>query len=81
MRNSDKSGSEPVKLRSLYAILGCEGGAVHVEPGATVGEVTAYLLLRGLQLECTLEMGDATLGGLAMATGKSSLLYRVSVRV
>lgn len=72
VRNSDKSASQSVQLRSLYAILGCGEGIVHVEPGATVGEVTAYLLKLGLQLECTLEMADATLGGLAMATGMTT---------
>ena len=49
--------------------LTIDGMEVTVEPGATVGEVTSYLLRRGLQLECTLEMVDATIGGLAMAQG------------
>jgi hypothetical protein len=61
-------------MRDLYAILGLsdDGRTLHVEPGATVGEVTAWLLSRELQLECTLEMADATLGGLAMATGMTT---------
>ena len=53
-------------MRDLRAILGlaegADGKSVRVEPGVTVGEVTAWLLERELMLECTLEMADATLG-------------------
>ena len=52
VRNSNKKGTSQVRLRDLYAILGVSEGCVHVEPGATVGEVTAFLLQRSLQLEC-----------------------------
>ena len=50
------------------------GKVVHVEPGVTVGEVTSYLLRQNppLQLSCTLEMEEATLGGLAMAQGMTT---------
>jgi len=84
VRNSDKSSVTQIPLRNLRAILGLheviskQNGQpftiVHVEPGATVGEVSTYLLSRPipLQLECCLEMEDATLGGLAMAQGMTT---------
>ena len=64
VRNSDKSRSSNIPMRDLRAILGlaADGRSVRVEPGVTVGEVTAWLLERELMLECTLEMADATLG-------------------
>ena len=75
VRMTDKSNRHTIPFGDLRAILGVEdspsrnGKIIRVEPGATVGEVTAYLVKRGLQLECTLEMEDATLGGLAVAQG------------
>ena len=74
VRNADKTSAIQIPMRDLYAILGLseDGRTLHVEPGATVGEVTRWLLSRELQLECTLEMADATLGGLAMATGMTT---------
>ena len=84
VRNSDKSTVTQVPLRSLRSVLGLhrhvdanddEYEVVHVEPGATVGEVSDFLLKQKkapLQLECCLEMEDATLGGLAMAQGMTT---------
>lgn len=84
VRNSDKSAVTQVPLRSLRSVLGLhrhvdanddEYEVVHVEPGATVGEVSDFLLKQKkapLQLECCLEMEDATLGGLAMAQGMTT---------
>ena len=78
VRNSNKTATTQVPMRDLYAVLGTlsdpAGAVIHVEPGATVGEVTRWLLAQSppLQLECTLEMADATLGGLAMATGMTT---------
>ena len=81
VRNSDKTRTKQAPLRDLRAILDMKhsdlqhgGGVLHVEPGATVGEVTSYLLRQtpSLQLECCLEMEDATLGGLAMAQGMTT---------
>ena len=74
VRNADKSTSHKVKLSDLSAILSLDGEAniIHVEPGVTVGEVTDFLLGRDMQLECCLEMEDATLGGLAMAQGMTT---------
>ena len=39
-------------------------GVIRVEPFVTVGDAASYLDERGLQLEATIEMKDATLGGL-----------------
>jgi delta24-sterol reductase len=76
VRLVDKSAWHRIPMGGLRAILGVEtsasGSTVRVEPGVSVGEVTAYLLARKLQLECTLEMEDATLGGLAAATGMTT---------
>jgi len=74
VRVADKSAHKQVSMRDLRAILGLSDGALHVEPGVTVGEATKWLLKRDppLQLECTLEMGKATLGGLALATGMTT---------
>jgi delta24-sterol reductase len=61
-------------MGDLSAIISLDttSNIIHVEPGATVGEVTDYLLNRQMQLECCLEMEDATLGGLAMAQGMTT---------
>ena len=74
VRNSDKTTTSQVPLRSLRAILSLDAGTgiFHCEPGVTVGEATRWLLARGRILECTLEMADATLGGLAMAQGMTT---------
>ena len=72
-RNSDKTQVNQVPLRALHAILGLDDdGVLHCEPGVTVGEATRFLLARKRMLECTLEMEDATLGGLAMAQGMTT---------
>lgn len=43
---------------------------VRVEPMVTVGEITQFLIPRGYTLAVTLEIADATLGGLAMGKTK-----------
>ena len=72
VRRTDKSKWHKIAIGDLRAILGIEastrhGSVINVEPGVTVKEATQFLLERGLMLECTLEMEDATLGGLALA--------------
>jgi len=84
LRNDTKANTTKIPLGSLRCVLSLdidvdatnESGIVHVEPGATVGEVTTYLLQRGWMLECCLEMEDATLGGLAMAQGMTTHSHR-----
>ena len=72
VRLVDKSQWHKIALGDLRAILGNDERTVRVEPGVTVSEVTNYLLAKNLQLECTLEMEDATIGGLAAATGMTT---------
>lgn len=73
-RMADKSGSQTVHMSDLTAILDVDErrGVVRLEPFATVGDVAARLDRMGLQLEATIEMKDATLGGLVMALGMTT---------
>lgn len=73
-RMADKSGSQTVRMHDLTAILDVDRrrGVVRVEPFVTVGEVAEHLDGMGLQLEATIEMKDATLGGLVMALGMTT---------
>ena len=52
---------------------------IRVEPMVTVGEITEYLIPRGYTLAVTLEISDATLGGLAMATGMTTYSHKVGL--
>ena len=74
VRMSDKSASQTVHMSDLTNILEVDEarGIVRVEPFVTVGHAAAYLDARGLQLESTIEMKDATLGGLVMALGMTT---------
>lgn len=71
VRMSDKSRSTTVHMSDLTNILGVDEarGVIRLEPFVTVGDAARYLDERGLQLEATIEMKDATLGGLVMALG------------
>ena len=73
-RVADKSHSQTVRMSDLTAILGVDEGqgVVRLEPFATVGDVAQHLDQMGLQLEATIEMKDATLGGLVMALGMTT---------
>ena len=81
VRLTDKSGWHRITMGDLRAILSLEqhqvygneeATVVRVEPGVTVSEISKFLLTHKLQLECTLEMEDATIGGLAAATGMTT---------
>lgn len=73
-RMADKSRSQTVHMSDLTAVLDVdvERGTIRVEPFATVGDVARHLDEMGLQLESTIEMKDATLGGLVMALGMTT---------
>jgi delta24-sterol reductase len=73
-RLADKSRSQTVRMNDLTAILGLDEGRgiIRLEPFATVGDVAQHLDQRGFQLEATIEMKDATLGGLVMALGMTT---------
>lgn len=52
---------------------------VRVEPMVTVGEISKYLIPKGYSLAVTLEIADATLGGLAMGTGMTTHSHKVGL--
>ncbi len=51
-----------------------------VEPNASVRDLTAFLVPRGFTLAVTLEIGDATAGGLALGVGMTTHSHKVSYR-
>lgn len=63
VRSSDKSGAHKIGLGDLVSIIGLseDKKSILVEPGVTVGNITAFLTKQNLQLEATLEMEEATL--------------------
>lgn len=52
---------------------------VRVEPMVTVGDITNYLIPKGYTLAVTLEIADATVGGLAMGTGMTTHSHKVGL--
>ena len=52
---------------------------VTVEPMVTVGDITRYLVPRGYTLAVTLEIADATLGGLAFGVGMTTYSHKVGL--
>ena len=52
---------------------------VRIEPLVTVGQITRYLLPKGYMLAVTLEIEDATVGGLAMAVGMTTHSHKVGL--
>ena len=50
---------------------------IRVEPFVTVGRVTNFLVQRGYALAVTLEVAEATLGGLAMGVGMTTYSHKV----
>lgn len=78
VRTADKSGAHRVGMQDFDQILGIDlaRGVVTVEPFVTVGALTSYLLQHDRMLEATLEMEDATLGGLALTQGMTTHSHR-----
>lgn len=77
VRENVKTGAFKVQMGDFDTILELKKGqnddmSVVVEPGVTVGKITNYLTEQKLQLAATLEMEEATLGGLVMATGMTT---------
>ncbi|XP_063830459.1 delta(24)-sterol reductase-like [Ostrinia nubilalis] len=68
----------PLALHDILQ-LDEEAMTVRVEPMATVGDVADYLIPRGYSLAVTIELVDATLGGLAMGTGMSTHSHKVGL--
>ena len=65
----------------LYDILELDETkmTVRVEPMVTVGDITRYLIPRGYTLAVTLEIADATLGGLAFGVGMTTYSHKVGL--
>ena len=65
----------------LYDVLQLdeERGVVKVEPMVTVGDITRFLVPRGYTLAVTLEIADATLGGLAFGVGMTTYSHKVGL--
>ncbi|XP_069361481.1 delta(24)-sterol reductase-like [Maniola hyperantus] len=65
----------------LYDILELDEEAmtVRVEPMVTIGDITEYLIPRGYSLAVTIELVDATLGGLAFGTGMSTHSHKAGL--
>ena len=59
--------------------LDTERGVVRVEPGVDVGAATRYLVPRGYMRKVTLEIAEATLGGLCMAVGMTTHSHRAGL--
>ena len=65
----------------LYDILSLNEDemTVRVEPMVTVGDITQYLIPKGYTLAVTLEIADATLGGLAFGVGMTTYSHKVGL--
>eukprot|EP00095_Tigriopus_kingsejongensis_P003457 snap_masked-scaffold13_size735724-processed-gene-2.2 protein:Tk03457 transcript:snap_masked-scaffold13_size735724-processed-gene-2.2-mRNA-1 annotation:"hypothetical protein" len=65
----------------LYDILRLDEDrmTVRVEPMVSVGDITRYLIPKGYTLAVTLEIADATLGGLAMGVGMTTYSHKVGL--
>ncbi|XP_023936591.2 delta(24)-sterol reductase-like [Bicyclus anynana] len=65
----------------LYDILELDETAmtVRVEPMVTIGDITEYLIPKGYSLAVTIELVDATLGGLAFGTGMSTHSHKAGL--
>lgn len=65
----------------LYDILELDEQAmtVRVEPMVTIGDITEYLIPKGYSLAVTIELVDATLGGLAFGTGMSTHSHKAGL--
>ncbi|XP_013137479.1 PREDICTED: delta(24)-sterol reductase-like [Papilio polytes] len=65
----------------LYDILELDERAmtVRVAPMVTIGDITDYLIPKGYSLAVTIELVDATLGGLAMGTGMSTHSHKAGL--
>lgn len=71
VRQSNKGDAMTLDVSGLDGLLALDqdAGTITVEPQATVGQITTALLPYGLMLQATLEMEEATIGGLALSQG------------
>jgi len=73
-----KSNSDCIFVGDLRNVLGLdtEKALVSLEPLVDVGQITRYLLPLGFMLKTTLEIEEATIGGLAMAVGMTTASHK-----
>ena len=74
--NKDACHKIPVPLYDILE-LNEDKMTVRVEPMVSVGDITRYLVPKGYTLAVTLEIADATLGGLAMGVGMTTYSHKV----
>jgi delta24-sterol reductase len=80
-RFEPKSQWQRIRMSALRDILSIDEAqkTVRVEPFVTVGQVTRFLTQRGYMLAVTLEIEEATVGGLAMAVGMTTHSHKVGL--
>jgi delta24-sterol reductase len=66
----------PINLRNILS-LDEERQVLRVEPMATMGDLTHYLVPRGYALSVQVEMDDLTVGGLTMGIGIETSSHRL----
>lgn len=77
----NKKALHRIRMGNLRSILDIDTNkrTITVEPLATVGEVSKELEKHGFMLAVTLEVEDATVGGLAMAVGMTTYSHKVGL--
>ena len=80
-RFAPKGSWHRIVMSGLRDILSfdAEKRTVTVEPFVTVGQITRYLMARGYMLAVTLEIEDASIGGLALAAGMTAHSHKVGM--
>uniref|UniRef100_A0A915E6H1 Delta(24)-sterol reductase n=1 Tax=Ditylenchus dipsaci TaxID=166011 RepID=A0A915E6H1_9BILA len=68
----------PIPLYNILE-LDTEKLSLKVEPNASVYDMTSYLIPKGYTLAVTLEIGDATAGGLALGVGMTTHSHKVGL--
>lgn len=77
MRFSDyKAKANQIFVGDLDSVVSMRPGEVTIEPLVSVGEITGYLLKRGQMLATTLEVKDATIGGLSCAVAMTTASHK-----
>uniref|UniRef100_A0A914UJW1 Delta(24)-sterol reductase n=1 Tax=Plectus sambesii TaxID=2011161 RepID=A0A914UJW1_9BILA len=74
----DQCHQIPIDLFDILE-LNEEQLTIRVEPNVTVRDLTRYLVPKGYTLAVTLEIGDATAGGLAFGVGMTTYSHKVGL--
>jgi len=77
MRFSEyKKSAKQIYVGDFNEILSVDDEYVRVEPLCTVGEIAEFLIKRNLMMCTTLEVKDATIGGLSMAVAMTTSSHK-----